>query len=432
MRKLLTVTFALFYFWVFTFNAAAAVKVPNVCETQSVDCFVLNLGKNAYAFHWKGNKIYYKKKNVKSLKINGRVVSSSDSPIESVPLKWSYNNRVINLSSDIINLSIDYKKDRLLTVNGKALGNLDYAFQKMEDAFKSEKSKIMKRQAQKTQDNFLKVGFSKLSAEQRKQVQSLLSNLGLYNSSVDGLWGNGTLRAVREFARNYNLGKKLAPANDVSAAAEIYSKIFSYKTDEAVYLDAVKKKEEENRLKEELAAAKERERKKREVEEQKLFCENAQASDFWKRFSFLRDKPINILGIDMSLTANEAKKVLECKSYYCQNKTSIWGVQQLVCSKGNAEVTISGASFSFNCASLNVCGLSGDEVAMELIKAGKAFSMEPSVQYLEDIQVLKYCDRGRAGDILCVVENELAKAFGAGTSVTIEKGNLGKAKPAFD
>ena len=58
--------------------------------------------------------------------------------------------------------------------------------------------------------------------------------------------------------------------------------------------------------------------------------------------------------------------------------------------------------------------------------------MEPSVQYLEDIQVLKYCDRGRAGDILCVVENELAKAFGAGTSVTIEKGNLGKAKPAFD
>ena len=51
MRKLLTFTFALFYFWIFTLSAAAAVKVPNVCETQSVDCFVLNLGKNAYVFH---------------------------------------------------------------------------------------------------------------------------------------------------------------------------------------------------------------------------------------------------------------------------------------------------------------------------------------------------------------------------------------------
>ena len=185
----------------------------------------------------------------------------------------------------------------------------------------------------------------------------------------------------------------------------------------------------------------EKEKRKRERQQaervakaavEKQFCKNAQSSDFWKRFSFLRDKPINILGIDMSLTKNEAKKVLECKNYFCQNKKSIWGVQQLVCSKGRAEVTISGASLSFNCASLEVCGLSGDEIATELIKAGKAFSMVPSVQYMEDIQVLKYCDRGRAGDILCVEENEFLKAFGGGALVTIDKGNLGKAKPTFD
>ena len=417
MRKLLTIASAVFYFWGLTLSAAAEVKVPRVCETQSVDCFVLNLGKKAYAFHWKGNKVYYKKKNVSSLKINGQVVSSSDSPLKRAPLQWSFDNRVIKLTSEIINVSIDYKKDRLLSVNGKALGNLDYAFQKMEDAFNSEKSKITQRQAQQGQDNFFKVSFSKLSEDQKKQVQSLLSKLGYYDSSVDGLWGEGTLRAVREFGKHPVLK---FPPNDARKATKIYNFLLN-KNFEAMYMQAFKKE-----VADELVENRAR------YEEEKVFCENAQNSDFWKRFSFLRDKPINILGIDMSLTKNEAKKVLECKNYFCQNKKSIWGVQQLVCSKGRAEVTISGASLSFNCASLNVCGLSGDEIAEELIKAGKAFSMVPSVQYMEDIQVLKYCDRGRAGDILCVEENEFLKAFGRGALVTIDKGNLGKAKPTFD
>ena len=58
--------------------------------------------------------------------------------------------------------------------------------------------------------------------------------------------------------------------------------------------------------------------------------------------------------------------------------------------------------------------------------------MEPSVDYFENVQILKYCDRGKAGDILCVTENELTKFFGGGASITIEKGNLGKVKPNFD
>ena len=86
----------------------------------------------------------------------------------------------------------------------------------------------------------------------------------------------------------------------------------------------------------------------------------------------------------------------------------------------------------FNCASVNVCGLSADEVASALIDAGKAFYMEPSVEFFEDVQTIKYCDRGKAGDILCVSENDLTKLFGGGAFITIDKGNLGKAKPKFD
>ena len=109
IRKLLIIASTLFYSLGFALTATAAVNVPRVCNTQSVDCFVLNLGSDVYAFHWKKNRLYYKRKNVSSLKINGRTVNSSDSPVQSTALNWRLDNGIFSLSSDKINLKIDFK-----------------------------------------------------------------------------------------------------------------------------------------------------------------------------------------------------------------------------------------------------------------------------------------------------------------------------------
>ena len=75
--------------------------------------------------------------------------------------------------------------------------------------------------AQKTpfasKPSLLQVAFTQLSQFQRKQVQSILSNLGLYNSSIDGLYGKGTAKALTSYnkqnlngadlTKNENAGK---------------------------------------------------------------------------------------------------------------------------------------------------------------------------------------------------------------------------------
>ena len=75
--------------------------------------------------------------------------------------------------------------------------------------------------AQKTpyssKPSLLQVAFTQLSQSQRKQVQSILSNLGFYNSSIDGLYGKGTAKALTSYnkqnlngadlTKNENAGK---------------------------------------------------------------------------------------------------------------------------------------------------------------------------------------------------------------------------------
>lgn len=47
-----------------------------------------------------------------------------------------------------------------------------------------------------SKSSFLRTAFRKLSKEQRKQLQSNLKDLGLYKSSIDGLYGKGTSGAL--------------------------------------------------------------------------------------------------------------------------------------------------------------------------------------------------------------------------------------------
>lgn len=49
------------------------------------------------------------------------------------------------------------------------------------------------------QISLLRTTFKKLSKENRKQVQSNLKELGLYKSSIDGLYGKGTAGALTAY-----------------------------------------------------------------------------------------------------------------------------------------------------------------------------------------------------------------------------------------
>ena len=51
---------------------------------------------------------------------------------------------------------------------------------------------------------FTKKDFSELTSEQRKKVQYGLKKLGLYNSSIDGLWGKNTSVAIASYVQRKN------------------------------------------------------------------------------------------------------------------------------------------------------------------------------------------------------------------------------------
>jgi len=428
-----------------------AEEFPKECFSKKRSCFHVLLGSNdLLAFHLVKNKVFHQKRNVSSFKINGQIVNQSHSKITSKPLKWTFTNRMISLKSDYALIEINFQKNSTIYLNGKALGQLtsDYStleksinFRLSEIKLENEKRKKEAEVARKI--NLLSKSFKKRNDEERNQIQSSLVELGYYRSTIDGLWGRGTASAVKTFVEKYDAGPKLTLPNNLSEADNVLNNIISYKADRERYLILEEKKKKELKIKQEIEAAKlkeqqeleakrKQERLAREAKELANFCDDSSRDDYWKRLDFLANKPINLLGVDMSMSKIEIKKALSCKNYRCQVSTNVWGVSNTVCKNGRSEVTISQNQLSFNCASVNVCGLAADEVAQALVNAGKAFYMEPSVDYFENVQILKYCDRGKAGDILCVTENELTKIFGGGASISIEKGNLGKAKPKFD
>ncbi len=286
----------------------------------------------------------------------------------------------------------------------------------------------------------------------RKKFQKILKATGYYNGRTDGYWDQklvqSTNLAILENFQQIVLTSShskeemwRAWGNEGVELGYLFTDEFREKFDYEFAVASAERKQKEKLIQQE-EAAKERERKKREAQEQKLFCENTQNSDFWKRFSFLREKPINILGVDMSMSLGEIRKVLECKNYRCQYETNMSGAKLLVCSEKKAQITISSTNLSFNCASLNVCGLNLEEVGQKLIDAGKIFAMEPSIDFNSEVnlQTTKYCGRGRAGDTLCVEQstfvtlNSIENALLGGGEITtiLNKSNLGKAKPNFD
>ena len=64
---------------------------------------------------------------------------------------------------------------------------------------KANKKVIVKKQTTIVQDDIKNV-FNSMSLQKRKDIQSALKKYGFYTSSIDGLYGKGTKRAIRNFA----------------------------------------------------------------------------------------------------------------------------------------------------------------------------------------------------------------------------------------
>jgi hypothetical protein len=87
-------------------------------------------------------------------------------------------------------------------VNGNFNGQGVYKFRSgkiLEGIFEHGKRIYIKKTPYSSKPSLLQVAFTQLSQSQRKQVQSILSNLGFYNFSIDGLYGKGTEAALNSY-----------------------------------------------------------------------------------------------------------------------------------------------------------------------------------------------------------------------------------------
>ena len=75
--------------------------------------------------------------------------------------------------------------------------------------------------------NDLKIAFNNLSSEARKKIQLSLQNQGYYKSSIDGSYGQGTQRALRDYNSDVLGGSDLKKSSNI---AILLSKLSSLKT----------------------------------------------------------------------------------------------------------------------------------------------------------------------------------------------------------
>ena len=135
----------------------------------------------------------------------------------------------------------------------------------------------------------------------RKKLQVNLKRTGYYNGRTDGYWDKKLIRATilavaENFPEVFRSEKKSfiqpRPTSEYNPCISIFCskagmELTFLLSDELrakyeyEFAVAFAEREQKEKLRQKEEAAKERERKKREAQEQKLFCENAQNSDFW-------------------------------------------------------------------------------------------------------------------------------------------------------
>lgn len=413
--------------------------------------------------------------------------------IQSSEYDVTFDGVWINLSGRLF-LDKNFKNFRVLAEDGSIIGTIigrEKSVRKSKVCSISNSDLV--EQIPVSNDKLAREVFVTFSLDSRKEIQKYLTEKNFYNSSIDGLWGTNTSNALLSFfeeasirfddleTMNSMLKSIIQPPDNpliVSAPKRFEVQLIECKVNEGILtLDLNSGAEQatlslgtnqavvpiielvENRIaitiKNEnwiftsdgrleissrrkagyidtrcdwISSTEMNERR----EYQANFCQILNNPDFWRRFDFLREKPIDILNVDMSMNKDEIELALGCKGYVCQNVIS-YGFEKRACKNGNKEIILENDSVVFNCASTNTCGLSSEEIAAELIKVGKILFFETDVYNLDGDLIYTRCSRGSQGDKLCVEDRARYQGWAFFQNVIkLEKGNIGKGAPKFD
>ena len=101
--------------------------------------------------------------------------------------------------------------------NFNGQGTFTYANGTVEEGiWKDDKFQYARKNPNAVKPSPLKAAYIKLSKSQREQVQSILSDLGFYKFSIDGLYGKGTAAALTAYNRQNLKGADLSKSTNVS------------------------------------------------------------------------------------------------------------------------------------------------------------------------------------------------------------------------
>lgn len=154
-----------------------------------------------------------------------------------------------------------------------------------------------------------------------------------------------------------------------------------------------------------------------------------------ERLSGICDGAIQLKGVCWSQSKDQMKTMLVSKNYACGTSQGIFGSIE-TCTQGEQTITFRREELSFSCENFNACRFTAEELGQEIVNQGFVTSLEPDIETFSDgvntFYTKTYCGRGKAGDEICVVEDQNILTGAPIISVRLSKGALGSGGFNFD
>ena len=143
--------------------------------------------------------------------------------------------------------------------------------------------------------------------------------------------------------------------------------------------------------------------------------------------------PITIFGVNWGMEPMDT--ALEQKGYRCEEETNLFGFSWTVCSDEEKKVSVDEKKLTFNCHVFNGCDYGLKEIAQNIVDQGVINTLNYEVENFSDgtnnYLIKKYCERGKEGDILCVVQDFNLLGMPV-MQIRLMKGTFGKGGMSFD
>lgn len=143
--------------------------------------------------------------------------------------------------------------------------------------------------------------------------------------------------------------------------------------------------------------------------------------------------PITIFGVNWGMEPMDS--ALEQKGYRCNEVTTIFDITMTICSDGEKKVSVDEKKLTFNCHFFNGCDYGLEEIAQNIVDQGVVNNLKYEVENFSDggnnYLIEKYCERGKEGEILCVVQDFNLLGMPV-MQIRLMKGTFGEGGMSFD